>query len=174
MKRISILCILLLGVFLVAGCKSKEIPENSVSDNSQETTDSSILSEEEIIGTIPQEVKTIFVYEYSDRFSVGAKEFVLEIEDIEIEKRNTDEEYDTIYCTLHMNNDYYAAVSEVVLYYTYYEVGGWILDGSELINENIESLIGIEQDAIETEIASYYFDSWTFVESKYDVDAAGR
>lgn len=48
-----------------------------------------------------------------------------------IEKRQTNEKSDIAYCVLDLENQYFHLTKYLVLYYTYYDQGGWILDSWE-------------------------------------------
>ena len=51
-----------------------------------------------------------------------------EIQSIEIEKRQTNDKDDTVYCIVSMENEWYYLEKNLILFYTYYDQGGWILD----------------------------------------------
>ncbi len=101
--------LLLIATFLLSGCGSEK-------DTTLDTT--------QILNSIPEELLT---FETNSPFSKHADvaEFIVTGT---IEKRNTDEDTDTVYYVLQLENEYYHITRYLALYYTYYEEGGWLLD----------------------------------------------
>ncbi len=121
-------------------------------------------SEKQIAKDLPEEARTIYI----DIDDNGEESFVLDVQNIEIEKRQTNEKDDTVYCTITMENDEYRYVGDYILYYNYYDKGGWILDNwldstdsDGNSSGEIIPLSGVTQDVADMRISYYYFDSYS-------------
>ena len=69
---------------------------------------------------------------------------------VTIEKRQTnkDNKEDTVYVTLYGSNDYAYQEYDCVLYYNYYDKGGWILDNLEVEDFNVTDLRARDDEEI--------------------------
>lgn len=81
------------------------------------------VSDEQIIQDIPEEHRSLNFYD-STR--------ILEVDSIEIEKRNTDKNKDVIYFTAEMSDDFYHLTKQFTFYYNNYTEGGLILDSIDV------------------------------------------
>lgn len=150
MKKCLLTMIVLL-VLLLCGCQPKTKSEN------------------EIKADISEEMRTInigFDWEYI----TYNESFVLEIEEFEIEKRQTNKKDDTIYCNITMQNENFKSYVEYVLYYNYYDEGGWILDDYDTLEQEIQPLKGLEEDLI-WQYLHYFYDDYTFETASFDESA---
>lgn len=80
--------------------------------------------EAQIRDDIPQELLVVPVYKNGE-----TETFPLDISSISIEKRQTNEKDDTVYCVLELENELYCVTRHVRMDYTFYDEGGWMLDG---------------------------------------------
>lgn len=140
---IIILNILLLFIVCLTGCGNVK------------------LSEEDMVESLPDAIKTIYVNDAT---------YILDVESLEVEKRKTDEDVDTVYCTIVLNNDNYRSTKKYALYYSYYDKGGWILDDWNIMDSYTEITNGISQELTDAEISLYYFDDYQFVEQVNNVE----
>lgn len=95
--------------------------------------------EAQIVRNLPNEIKTLVIEHRvsdDDRY-ISRDDFVLEnppdvyemdVESVSIEKRQTNEKEDLVYCTVKLKNAYYRCTKYLQLCYNYYDEGGWILD----------------------------------------------
>lgn len=79
--------------------------------------------EAQIKEDLPKEARVIYIDS-----GYGSEEIVLDVTEINILKRQTNDKDDTVYCTIVMANDDYRYSANWVLTYNYYDQGGWILD----------------------------------------------
>lgn len=70
-------------------------------------------------------------------FYLDEQDTYFEIDDFEIIKRRTEDTFDEVYIAVILEHDYYTIDAEYALYYNLYDVGGWVLDYSELTYGNI-------------------------------------
>lgn len=85
--------------------------------------------QKQLIRDLPSDITAITVENPFDLTDMD----VYEMEDVSlsIEKRQTNEKEDFVYCVVDLKNQYYYFTKYVKLNYTYYDQGGWILDGWE-------------------------------------------
>lgn len=120
------------------------------------------LSETDIINSLPDEIKTIYVDETP---------YTLDVTSMEVEKRKIEEDIDEIHCTITTQNDHYRHTISTVLTYVYYDEGGWILEYYDTIDSSIEAIDGPSQEDVDAELSRYYFDHFDFLEQSYNTDA---
>ena len=61
-------------------------------------------------------------------FGWGENNYPIEFESLTIEKRQTNDKSDNVYCIVDLKNEIYHCKKYVVCHYNYYDQGGWILD----------------------------------------------
>lgn len=120
-----------------------------------------LLSENEITESIPENM--LYLY-------IDDKTYAMEMDSFEIEKRKIDEDLDTVYCSVVMKNGLYSVNADCILYYTYYDQGGWILDNWEISNRNVKAVSALPQVETDMEMSRYYFNSYKYVSSDFDED----
>lgn len=122
-------------------------------------------SEEKIKEDIPENLRSVFVrntdYEYDEYY-------VLDIDNITVNKRQTNEKDDTVYCTIETSNKDYELIEDCILYYNYYDEGGWILDDYEIESQTVTPLTGVPEELAEIEINKFYFDDYELTDHLYD------
>lgn len=143
MKRnsLKIILIMLLSIFCITGCGKATLKEN------------------EMIETLPNELKLAFVDDIP---------YTLDVKEFEITKKKTSEDYDVVYCTVLAKNDTYQVTRNVVLYYTFYDKGGWILDDYQIESARTEAISGFPQKFADLEMDNYYFDTYTYKGAEFD------
>lgn len=88
---------------------------------------------------------------------VNKEEQKMEIADLDIIKRQTNEKDDNVYCVITMDCDDYELVANCYLQYNYYNQGGWILDYAEVQDDLLLiPLTCIPEEQPEEEIKKYY------------------
>lgn len=119
------------------------------------------LSEKEIISNLPEHMMEIYV---------DSQVYELEVKEFDIWKRKIEEDTDEIYFNMELGCEEYQVSRDGYLYYVLYDEGGWILEDyfDDLVG--IEPLIGVEQAETDAEMASYYFDTYSFVDHQFDKD----
>lgn len=129
---------------------------------------SSVPSKKQMAEDLSEDVRTIYIYDNYEETPL-----VLDVTDITIEKRQTNEKDDTVYCTVTMENENYRYIADYILFYNYYDEGGWILDncctdpegtaGMEIIPLN-----GLPEKTANAEMDCYYFDSCSLTDQSFD------
>lgn len=90
-------------------------------------------NEKQIAEEFPDEITTIIIENPFDATNLDVYE--MNIEELSIEKRQTNEKNDVAYCIVELANEYYHFTKYVRLNYNYYDQGGWILDGWDYYND---------------------------------------
>jgi len=126
------------------------------------------LSEKQILVSLPSEMTTI---------QVDGETRKLPIKSFEVEKRQTNEKDDTVYCIITAEDDLYQTTWHYCLYYNFYDKGGWILDNYEQyqsMDTQPISVLPIEevqkyvaQYFTESDYSRYYFDDTESLSSVY-------
>lgn len=109
MKRRLLAMVLLLAVVLTAfaGCGAPKVPNK-------------------------KQIKQDIALNGLNCFELDYQEEILKVDSVEITKRKSDDYYDEVYVSAVLEHDYYTVEAEYVLYYSLYDVGGWVLDYGEL------------------------------------------
>lgn len=81
---------------------------------------------EDISKDLPDELTTITIGNPFD--SSHADVYKMNVNGVAIEKRQTNEKEDIVYCWVGLDNEYYRVTKYVKLKYYYYDEGGWLLD----------------------------------------------
>lgn len=89
-------------------------------------------TETQIAKELPDGITTIVIENPFDY--TNADVYKMNIEEVSIEKRQTNEKSDVVYCTVELSSEYYHFTKYVKLDYNYYDQGGWILDAWEYYN----------------------------------------
>ena len=76
-----------------------------------------------------------------------------------IDKRKIDEDNktDTIYCTILLDNTYLSVSLSATLYYSFYDVGGWILDELSIDQKSIHALCAPDLHAVLFDLDYSYY-----------------
>lgn len=133
----------------------------------------SVPKEGQIKEDIPEDMRVIYVDS-----GFGEETITLDVTEVNILKRQTNEKDDTVYCTVVMSNDNYEYTADWVLNYVYYDQGGWILEGYTYNEQSDNSpilipLTGISQEIADAEMDCYYFDSFTLKEHVFEDESDG-
>ena len=126
------------------------------------------LSEAKIKENIPEGLKSVYVSNIDNDYG---QTFVLNVDDVKIEKRQKDEKSDIIYCTVEASDENYRLITDCSLYSNYYDEGGWILDDYGVDSQEVKLLTGVPQELAETEINKFYFDTYEFEESDFNTES---
>lgn len=146
-KQLLAVCLLLVGVLCLSGCGSSNVSEKQI--------------EEDLAAEVDV---TLIGIDYGSYF----EERDLEVKDVVINKRQTNEKDDTVYCTVTMEDDWYQCSAEYVLIYNYYDQGGWILDDYYAEDQMITPLQGVPEECAESELNNYFFDTYELLDSSFD------
>lgn len=150
MKKRWILAGAVVTGILLTGCGKQSLSENKIKEN------------------IPTGLKSVYVSNTDNDYG---QEFVLNVEDVEITKRQKSDESDVIYCTVEASDENYRLTSDCTLYYSYYDEGGWILDDYGVDSQELKLATGAPRDLAETEINKFYFDTYEFTESDFNTES---
>lgn len=130
----------------------------------------SVPKEGQIKEDIPEDMRVIYVDS-----GFGEETITLDVTEVNILKRQTNEKDDTVYCTVSMENADYKYTANWVLTYNYYDQGGWILDDwyadEESNTPEIIPLSGISTEIAEAEMNNFYFDSYSLQNEVFGGDS---
>lgn len=133
----------------------------------------SVPKEGQIKEDIPEDMRVIYVDS-----GFGEETITLDVTEVNILKRQTNEKDDTVYCTVVMSNDDYEYTADWVLNYVYYDQGGWVLEGYTYNEQSDNSpilipLTGVSQEVADSEMNCYYFDSFALKEHVFEDESDG-
>lgn len=160
MKK-AILILLVLVTLCSCGTKSEKDSQTMQSSGSDVVEDKDAFKQEQptaastapdsdmIKSDLPEE---ILIEEIYDPFN-GYSEEYFNLSSLEIEKRKTDNKTDAVWCIVKMENSNYQSTKYVLCNYSYYDVGGWILDSWEYYQDSDVNAIEVPFNI--GEIASY-------------------
>lgn len=143
----KILSLLLITVLLLCvGCSKQTPDDSSVIDVSIDDLDIKISSDEKNNDDNSLEANNIkkppnekFIINDLKKKDINAFELNycyerLDVDSLEIIKRKTEDDMDTVYVSVVFKNTAYTVNADITLYYSFYTVGGWILDNYEIAN----------------------------------------
>lgn len=81
--------------------------------------------QQEIISILPEEIRTVAI---QNPFTGEDQVHELALQSLEIEKRQTNEKDDMVYCVLDMKDEWYHYTKYINLHFVYYDQGGWLLE----------------------------------------------
>lgn len=140
-KKLSILGILIFLAFCLCGCQTQ------------------ILSEEEIISSLPAELTTI---------NINGAPINLDVEQFNLLLRKTTDDIDEIHCEVILTDGRYINTVECILIYSYYDTGGWVLDTWDVVSAELASTEGLSQYDADYELSLYYFDAFELQSQTFD------
>lgn len=82
--------------------------------------------ENELAENIPEEFKSVMIGNPFDELNMYI--YDMDVTSVTIEKRQTNEKADTVYCVVEFDNEYYHFTRYLKMDFNYYDQGGWILD----------------------------------------------
>ena len=91
--------------------------------------DSNPPKETKIIQELPDDITMAVIENPFD--AANADVYYMDVVSLSIEKRQTNDKEDIVYCIVELGNQYYHFSKYVTLYYNYYDQGGWMLDNWE-------------------------------------------
>lgn len=151
MKKRLCRFILVFGVaLLLSGCGDSIVSENQMKDDIENYGEANVV--------------------YID-YGSSSDSYYLDVTDLEVNKRQTNEKDDTVYCTVMMEDENYRYTADYTLYYNYYDEGGWILDDYSSENSVLTPLVGVPVENSDSEMSQYYFDDYEFVDSYLDEES---
>lgn len=122
---------------------------------------SATLSESDLLARIPEEIKTIYIDDFPR---------LLDVTNMEIEKRKTNDELDEVHCTLTLSDGTYETTAQYTLTYVFYDEGGWILDYWDLLDSHTNVIAAPGRESMDAEINRYYFDKIAFDTQSFSGD----
>lgn len=149
MKKISVIALMICTLFIFAGCGAgNKVP-----------------SEKEMKNSLIEQGANIYYLNYENQ--------ELEYSDFELTKRKTDEAYDEAYISAVLENDDYIITVEYILYHSYYDVGGWIMDYYEAYPISIEPNGVNTNEVIVTDELSRFFNRFEIIENVVGTTSEG-
>lgn len=82
--------------------------------------------ENELAENIPEEFMSMIVGNPFDELNIY--KYDMDVTSVTIEKRQTNDKADTVYCVVKLDNEYYQFTRYLKMDFNYYDQGGWILD----------------------------------------------
>lgn len=113
----------------------------------------SVKDEDEILDDVDKYESEINFASFSDGVTINKRQ------------TNKDDKEDTVYVTIYGSNDYAYQEYDCVLYYIYYDKGGWILDNLEVEDFNVTDLKARDDEEI---LETFNNDPEDYVEGTYD------
>lgn len=130
-KKIFSLFTLLLSILILTACGkgNKNVNADMQQDNSTQA-ESAVASKDKL----PNETEILKDINDSNivKYTFNNVAYTLKANSISITKGSLNDVNGTIYCTLDQTDTNYTCTTDFILYYKYYEMGGWKLDNSEL------------------------------------------
>lgn len=183
-----------MSIFFLVGCSSNTSQENE--DKAHENVDdapkvsaSSQSQPSELPGTDTQSTDPDLIGSPSvpdkeqmtaDILSAGANIFFLNNQDeslninaLDLLRRKTDSDYDEAHVSVALANDRYTVDAEYTLYYSYYDVGGWVLDTYTLDSHQSSVTGPLLDDAAFIGYCNQFFSSTEITDRTHGVDPSG-
>lgn len=113
-------------------------------------------TESQIAEELPDDITTIVIdnpFDYTN-----ADVYKMNIEAVTIEKRQTNEKNDVVYCTVDLTNEYYHFTKYMKLEYNYYDQGGWCLDKYDEYEANKWKLLDVPFSVEKASAALYNYE----------------
>ena len=111
------------------------------------------LQETQIKANLPDEVKSINIEApYPDMDGI----YEMDVKSIAIEKRQTNDKSDVVYCTLELSSNLYHFTKHILLHYNYYDKGGWILDSWSYTADSVSYIVILVSEDIEHAYATCF------------------
>lgn len=81
-------------------------------------------------------IKADLISNKANVFELNYQSERLDINSINLTKRKIENDTDTVYVSVEFGNDAYGVSTEMILYYFFYDVGGWILEHYDIMEYN--------------------------------------
>ncbi len=120
-----------------------------------------------------KKIKSDLISAGGNIFNINFEPISLEFSTAEILRRKSDSEYDEVYISANLQNDYYSVNAEYTLYYSYYDVGGWILDDYILTYYKSYATANPISNTTFEQIILNDFDTCTITSRTQDIDNSG-
>lgn len=141
MKKILPIFITIVLALVLCGCSGTAAP-----------------SEREIKADLMDHITDIYIDDtdtYIDDDLFGGGQYVhFDVTSFAVEKRQTEDRYDTSWCVVELESMYYHATRYIICYYDYYDKGGWMLENWELYQE--DEIEVIQWPLIEEKLIEYF------------------
>lgn len=126
-------------------------------------------NEKQIAEELPDEITTIIIKNPFDATNLDIYE--MEVASLSIERRQTNEKDDVVYCMIDLENEYYSFKKYVKLQYNYYDTGGWIIDDWAYYNDTIYQ---VKSNPFSEDLASqkwsYLYDEASLIDVSLDAN----
>lgn len=144
--------------------KPTDVPD--VNDNNSDLAESPSVPDEE-------QMSADILNVGANIFSLNNQDEHLSINTLELLRRKTDSGYDEAHITVTFENERYTVDAEYTLYYSFYDVGGWVLDTYTLDSHQSSATKPLMDDAAFIGYCNQFFSSTEITDRAYGVDSSG-
>lgn len=139
--------------------------ENKAKFDLDSTTDDKKDSREELIGVssnVPdtKQMANDIVARGANCLYLNNQTEYLNVTELELLRRKTDADYDEAHVSVVLENEYYTTYAEMILYYEFYDIGGWVLEYYEMQNHVSSAKKSVVCEADVINYYGPYFDSF--------------
>lgn len=133
---VAILLVIILTLSLTSCDKKTQKSEDLQQNLESSELESAIESEKNGTSKIPTEkdISEDLIENEINCFELNYSVENLKIDSLKIDKRKTDNATDVVYISTVFKNTYYKVEADLILYYSFYTEGGWLLDDYEIID----------------------------------------
>ena len=134
-KAINLLCVIAVIVTLLCSCNDSKETIVSTTDTAVDSQPVAETQSTDVRLSLAdeQQIQNDLIKAEENYFYIDDQSTCLDVVSVEILRRKSDADYDEVHVTANYGNTYYKATADYILYYTYYDVGGWCLDDYELV-----------------------------------------
>lgn len=176
--------LLVLLCILVTGCKEQGEIDATLATT---TSESMILENEdggkesEVVATLSQNEEIVngidririeedLLSEGLNTLFVNYEEIELDVESLEIIRARETEDGTEIHIAVTFSNEYYVTKLGYILFYSYYDVGGWYLDDYSLTDYSSYAVKNPVSDNDFYDMMMYHFDSYSITSRSTELD----
>lgn len=168
-KKVKFLLPLVACILLITAC-GKKTENKAQSETPVETQMESTVA---IKDTMPSETIILGDINKSDIVKLIYNEttYTLNANSVSIVKGSIENGNSTIYCTINQDSQNYNCSTEIILYYKYYEVGGWIIDKYDIQNRTVKPVGVMPKDLADAYMNYTNYKNIEFVSASDSIDA---
>ncbi|SEV93596.1 hypothetical protein [[Clostridium] fimetarium] len=170
-KAVKLLLPLAACILLITACGKKTEDKAPVETPVETQMESTVALKD----TMPSEKTILNDINKSDIVKLIFNEttYTLNANSVSIIKGSIDKGNSTIYCTINQDNQNYACSTELILYYKYYDVGGWIIDKYDTQKRTVKPVGVMSKDLADAYMNYTNYKNIEYVSASDTVDADG-